>query len=86
MKPKWALKIVLFAVIFGALVCALSCAAQMLKARQLQDAEWLICPGYISSIFDSALLHGALAAFSSSAFLSVLPRLSGKLTPVEAGA
>ena len=86
MNQRWAPKIVLFAVLVGILIFALSFVAQILSARQLQDVGWNICPGFISAIFNSALLLGALAALSASALLLVIRHLRRKRTHVaEAG-
>jgi hypothetical protein len=86
MKRKRPLKIVLFAVLIGTLVFALSCAAQFLRERQLQASGWLICPGYISAIFNSAFVHGTLGILSSSALLLLLHRRNGKLSHVGSDA
>jgi hypothetical protein len=82
MKAKHPVKILLLAVAIGLLVFALSCSTQMLRARHLQAAGWLICPGYISGIFNSAFVHSGLA----TALVLVLSRLNGNCTHVEAGA
>jgi hypothetical protein len=82
MKPKHPVKILLLAALMGLLVFALSCSAQMLRALHLQAAGWLICPGYVSGIFNSAFVHSGLAA----TLMLVLPRLNRNCTHVEADA
>jgi hypothetical protein len=82
MKAKHSVKVLLLAVLIGLLVFALSCGAQMLRAGHLQAAGWLICPGYISGIFNSALVSSGLA----TALVLALPRLNRNCTHVETNA
>jgi hypothetical protein len=85
MNRKHAVKAILVAAVSGLLVFTLSLGAQALKARRLQSVGWSICGGYISTMFDSASVHGILGA-TFSALLFLVRRQDSEASHVEPSA